>query len=190
MRKSILTLAILAFATVLVNAQQSSGGSAAQSKVSKEALPADAPSREQVLRFFDILQVRRNMQLVIDGMKTQMKSGAEQGFRHKLPDATPEQIQQVQAMVDDSFSEISFDELIDAIVPVYQRHLSKSDIDGILAFYASTAGQKLLREQPAIMRESMEVAGAVQQKRMESVLKKLDDRMDRMVEQSRKSSKN
>jgi uncharacterized protein len=190
MRKFILVLAILGCATFYANAQQSVAEMAAQAKASKQALPADAPSRDQVLKFFDILQVRRNMQLLIDGMKEQMKSGAEQGFRHKLPDATPGQIQQMQAIVDDSFSEISFDELIDAIVPVYQRHLSKSDIDNILAFYASAAGQKLLREQPAIMRESMEVAGAVEQKKMDSVLKKLDDRMDQLVEQSRKSSKN
>ena len=96
------------------------------------------------------------------------------------------QLQQMQAMVEDSFSEISFDELIDAIVPVYQRHLSKNDIDSILAFYASPAGQKLLSEQPAIMRESMTVAGAVQQKKMDSILKKLDERMDQMVKQSGK----
>ena len=114
---------------------------------------------------------------------------AEQGFRQKLPNATPEQIQQMQGIVDDVFSEISFDELIDAIVPVYQRHLSKSDIEGILGFYASPAGQKLLREQPAMMRESMELAGAVQQKRMDSILKKLDDRMNQMVQQTSQSPK-
>ena len=116
-----------------------------------------------------------------------MKSGAEQGFRHKLPDATADQIHQMQAMVDDAFSEISYDELLDAMVPVYQRHLSKNDIDGILAFYASPAGKKLLHEQPAIMRESMEAAGAVQQKKMEGILRKLDTRMDQMVNESQKA---
>jgi hypothetical protein len=190
MRKFMLMLAVLICLTFPLSAQQSVAEMAAQAKASKQALPANAPSREQVLKFFDVLQVRRNMQLVIEGMKEQMKNGAEQGFRHKLPDATPEQIQQMQAMVEDSFSEISFDELINAIVPVYQRHLSKNDIDSILAFYASPAGQKLLGEQPAIMRESMEVAGAVQQKKMETILRKLDERMDQMVKQSQKSSKN
>jgi hypothetical protein len=190
MRKFVLILAVFISTTVAINAQQSVAERAAQAKASNQALPADAPSREQVLKFFDMLQVRRNMQVAIDGMKQQMKSGAEQGFRHKLPDATTEQVQQMQAMMDDAFSEISFDEVIDAMVPVYQKHLAKADIDNILAFYASPSGQKLLREQPAIMRESMEVAGAVQQKKMDSILKKLDERMDRMVQQSGKPSKN
>lgn len=189
MRKFILTLAVLACAGLSLNAQQSLGEIAAQAKASKQALPADAPSREQILRFFDVLQVRQNMQIAIDGMKEQMKSGAEQGFRHKLPNATAEQIHQMQAMVDDAFSEISYDELLDSMVPVYQRHLSKSDIDGILAFYASPAGKKLLHEQPAMMRESMEAAGAVEQKRMDGILKKLDSRMDQMVEQSQQAPK-
>ena len=189
MRKFMLTLAILACTGLSLNAQQSLGEIAAQQKASKQALPANAPSREQVMKFFDVLQVRQNMQVAVDGMKEQMKSGAEQGFRHKLPDATAEQIQQMDAMVDDAFTEISYDELLDAMVPVYQRHLSKSDIDGILAFYASPAGQKLLHEQPAIMRESMEAAGAVQQKKMDSILKKLDTRMDQMVQESQKAPK-
>src|SRR5256885_5925076 len=125
MRKFMLTLAVLTCGALSLNAQQSLGEMAAQAKASKQVLPADAPSREQVLKFFEILQVRRNMQITMEGMKEQMKSGAEQGFRQKLPNATPEQIQQMQGIVDDVFSEISFDELIDAIVPVYQRHLSK-----------------------------------------------------------------
>ena len=189
MRKSVLILAALLTTTLLTNAQQSSGATT-QSKLSNQALPPDSPTREQVLKFFDVLQVRRNMQVAIDGMKQQMKSGAEQGFRHKLPEATTQQVQQMQAMMDDAFSEISFDEVIEAMVPVYQKHLSKGDIDNILAFYASPSGQKLLREQPAIMRESMEVAGAVQQKKMDSILRKLDERMDQMVQQSGKSTKN
>jgi uncharacterized protein len=187
MRKSMLTLAVLVCTGLSLHAQQSVAEIAAQARASKQVLPADAPSREQILKFFDVLQVRRNMQIAIDGMREQMKSGAEQGFRHKLPNATAEQIHQMQAMVDDAFSEISYDELIDAMVPVYQRHLSKSDIDGILAFYASPAGLKLLHEQPAIMRESMEAAGAVEQKKMDGILRKLDTRMDQMVNESQKT---
>jgi hypothetical protein len=190
MRRSIFILIAAIFCgTLSLNAQQSVAEIAAQAKASKQALPADAPSREQILKFFDVLQVRQNMQVAMDGMKEQMKSGAEQGFRHKLPDATAEQIHQMQAMVDDAFSEISYDELLESMVPVYQRHLSKSDIDGILAFYASPAGLKLLHEQPAIMRESMEAAGTVEQKRMDGILKKLDTRMDQMVQDSQKAPK-
>src|SRR5690348_14563549 len=100
-RSIFILIAAVIFGTLSVNAQQSVAEIAAQAKAAKQALPADAPSREQILKFFDVLQVRQNMQIAIDGMKEQMKSGAEQGFRHKLPNATAEQIHQMQAMVDD-----------------------------------------------------------------------------------------
>src|SRR5689334_14297271 len=100
MRRSIFILIAAIFCgTLSVSAQQSVSKTPAQAKASSQALPTDAPSREQILKFFDVLQVRQNMQVAIDGMKEQMKSGAEQGFRHKLPDATADQIHQMQAMV-------------------------------------------------------------------------------------------
>ena len=51
--------------------------------------------------------------------------------------------------------EMDAKELMDAIVPVYQKQLSEEDIQAILSFYATPAGKKLISAQPAIMQESM-----------------------------------
>jgi hypothetical protein len=49
------------------------------------------------------------------------------------------------------------------ITAVYQRHMSKSDVDAYIAFYSSPAGQHLLDAQPKIMQEYMPVVmGRVQ----------------------------
>jgi hypothetical protein len=40
-----------------------------------------------------------------------------------------------------------------------------------------------LREQPAMIKESMQVAGAAQQKRMEVLLAKLELRMEQLISQ-------
>ncbi|HXA56666.1 MAG TPA: DUF2059 domain-containing protein [Candidatus Acidoferrum sp.] len=53
----------------------------------------------------------------------------------------------------------SVDQLIDRIVPVYDRHFSKEDIDGLIQFYESPLGSKVAQNMPAISRES-EGAGA------------------------------
>ncbi len=42
------------------------------------------------------------------------------------------------------------------MIPIYQRHLTKTDLDAVISFYASPVGQKLLKEQPAMMAESMQ----------------------------------
>jgi uncharacterized protein len=47
--------------------------------------------------------------------------------------------------------------MISDMTTVYQHHLSKADVDAMIAFYSSPAGQHLLNAQPAIMKEYMPI---------------------------------
>ena len=47
------------------------------------------------------------------------------------------------------------DEMLADMTAIYQRHLSKDDVDGLIAFYSSPAGQHLLDAQPVIAKEYM-----------------------------------
>jgi hypothetical protein len=58
----------------------------------------------------------------------------------------------------------------------------------ILTFYSSPAGQKLLREQPAMMQEGMEAGGAIGQKRLRSIMEKVDEFIAEMVKQEQQKS--
>lgn len=51
-------------------------------------------------------------------------------------------------------------ELVDKLVPVYYKHLTQTDVDGIIAFYKSEAGKKYADKTPIITSESMEVGQA------------------------------
>lgn len=42
-------------------------------------------------------------------------------------------------------------------MPVYQKYLSQEDIEVMNAFYNSSTGKKLVKIQPAIMQESMQL---------------------------------
>jgi hypothetical protein len=44
--------------------------------------------------------------------------------------------------------------LMDMLVPIYASHLTQSEIEELIRFYASPIGQRLSAVQPAIMRES------------------------------------
>lgn len=55
----------------------------------------------------------------------------------------------------DVMAELSGDEIIEMVIPVYQKYLTASDIKEINAFYETEAGKKMIRVQPDIMRESM-----------------------------------
>jgi hypothetical protein len=90
--KGLVVLVLLAVAAP-VFAQQSVAEAAAQAKSKREVFPADAPTHDQAMTLLDLLQVRRNMVLMIDGMNNAMKEGAERGFRERVPNPTPKQVE-------------------------------------------------------------------------------------------------
>ena len=57
----------------------------------------------------------------------------------------------------DFMAEINADEMIDLVIPIYQKYLTEEDIQAINAFYNTPEGKKLIRVQPLIIQESMQV---------------------------------
>lgn len=55
------------------------------------------------------------------------------------------------------FSNTSMDELVEMLVPVYQRHLTEADLQAMIAFYKTPVGKKYAEKTPLIMQESMQV---------------------------------
>lgn len=47
------------------------------------------------------------------------------------------------------------DELIDLIIPIYSKHYTQEELNGLVAFYESPLGQKVTAELPQIAQESM-----------------------------------
>ena len=92
------------------------------------------------------------------------------------------------AMMDDMFENMPWDEMMQAMVPVYQRHLTKGDIDNLVAFYSSPTGAKLLREMPSITAESMQSMMPIMTKYVETVQQRLAKETDDMIAQSKKQS--
>jgi len=183
--RALLLLVLLAVAAPLY-AQQSVAEAARQAKAKPEGLAADAPTRDQVMKLLDLLQIRKSMSLMMDGMKQAMKQGAQETFRERVPNPTPKQLEALNGMVDDLMADMPLDEMIEAMVPIYRRHLSKTDVDEVIRFYSSAVGQKLLREQPQMIQEGMQAGGEIQQKRMDQMMAKIRERTEKMAEEEEK----
>jgi hypothetical protein len=67
------------------------------------------------------------------------------------------------------------DEMIADMTALYQKYLTRSDVDGIIAFYSSSAGQRLLDIQPVIMQEYLPLV----MQRMQDRVKTLTDEMQK-----------
>jgi hypothetical protein len=181
MRKILLLAAITLFSLPIL-AQQSvaAAAAAARAKNANQDLPANAATREQVMAFLELTQARRNMVAVMDNMKQIMRQSAEESFREKVPNPTPKQLEALRGLFDDI--DVPLDEMINAIVPIYQRHFTTADLDELIRFYSSPVGQKLLHEQPQLLQESMRAGAAIQQKRMDEIKAKIRERIEKLIE--------
>lgn len=150
------------------------------------AAVSEAPDKADVVKFLDLMHARQQMEQVLAGTVRQMKLGAEDGFKQKVPNATPEQLAKVDKMFDTLFAALPLDELVDAIVPIYQKHLTKADLAAVTAFYSSPAGQKILKELPAIMSESMQAGGDIGRKALSAKAEELDRQMADLIKESSK----
>ena len=153
-----------------------------------EATPSaqEAPTREEVLKFLDLMHSRQQMALIMDGMAAQFKQGAEEGFKKKVPNAAPEQLAKVDALFGDIFKSLPIDEMVEAIVPIYQKHLSRSDLNAATAFYSSPAGQRILKELPAISSEAMQAGGKIGQRSFAAMSDKFEKQLDELIKESTK----
>ena len=49
----------------------------------------------------------------------------------------------------------AIDQLVNLVLPIYQKHLTEADLLGVIAFYETRAGKKFAEKTPLITQESM-----------------------------------
>lgn len=56
---------------------------------------------------------------------------------------------------DEFIAAVDPDELVNLVVPIYERHLTHEDVKVLIEFYSTPTGRKLIAAQPQIVEESM-----------------------------------
>ena len=103
---------------------------------------AAPPSDKQVRELFEVMHLSQ--------MFTQMNSQMA-GLMGQAAPCVPASYW--QDFIDAKASE----QLLAQMVPVYQRHFTAQDVSGLLKFYKSTLGQKVITEMPQTMAEGMKI---------------------------------
>lgn len=151
--------------------------------------PDEQATREQIEKLFEVMRLRKQMESVMN----MMPRVVEQSYRTEMKNVNAQLppgkriMPQDQAALEKVMGKYMqqaqtiypIDEMIADAIPVYQRHISKSDMDAVTAFYGSPTGQRLLDEQPAIMNEYM----AVVMSHMQDRSKRLTDAMEAEIQQ-------
>jgi hypothetical protein len=129
---------------------------------------ADAATKQDVEELLLVTGARQNIQVVWDSMAKQAASSAAEAYQRKHPNASPLQVRKAAELagttIQKAMQVLSIDELLEAMVPVYQRHLTHSDVRIIIDFYNSPTGQKMIKETPTMMAEGMQAIQPILQK--------------------------
>ncbi len=149
---------------------------------------ADAPAtKEDVQRYLDAIHSHDMMKQMIDAMSKPMHQMIHEQFlrdQDKLPADFEERMNKI---MDDSMNKMPFDEMMEAMIPTYQKHFTKSDIDALISFYSSPTGQKVLREMPAIMADSMQSAMPIIQKQVEKMQENIQEQVAELMKEQPKT---
>jgi hypothetical protein len=78
-------------------------------------------------------------------------------LKQQHPDIDPKAFAVIEEETDAVLGDRS-QQIIEKMIPIYSKHFTEEDIDDLLTFYHSRVGRKTIREMPALMAESMEMA--------------------------------
>jgi len=143
---------------------------------------SDAPAtKEDIQKYLEVMHSREMMAKMVDAMSAPMHKMFHDQFlkdKDKLP---PDFEERMTRMMDDTMKSFPWDQMLDSMIPVYQKHLTKSDVNALIAFYSTPTGQKLLRDMPAIMQEAMENMMPLMQKQMDSMKGRMQQEVAQMM---------
>jgi hypothetical protein len=157
----------------------SSSGTVTPEQSASAIAPADQATSEQLVKLFDVMRIRNQMQSMrkmvpamvetqvreqMNAMTAQLSSGAKLTAQQR---AAIDRI--LHKYVDKAMDLYPIDEMVEDMTVIYRKYLTREDVDAMIAFYGSSAGQHLLDAQPKIAQEYMPIAMQRASERMKSL---------------------
>jgi hypothetical protein len=151
--------------------------------------PSDTPaSKEDVERYFQAVHSRDMMQKVLEVMSKsthQMTHELCAKDKDKLPADCEDRMNR---FTDNLMNKLPYDQMMQAMVPAYQKHFTKADMDTLIAFYSAPTGQKVLREMPAIMTEAMDSMMPIMRRSVDDMTQSIQQQIAQMRKDSPKTT--
>ncbi len=125
--------------------------------------PEDQATKEQLAKLFDVMRIRDQMlatrRIIPTMVETQVRQQMQAMSAEIAPGSklTAEQRAQLDQLLhkymEKAMDMYPVDEMIADMTGLYQEHLTREDVDAMIAFYGSPAGQHVLDAQPKIAQE-------------------------------------
>jgi uncharacterized protein len=171
-------LAVLAFCLVF-------SAAARAQQPAPAATGPDAPAtKEDVEAYLQLTRSHDMMMKTIDAMSRPLQQMIHQEYLKDQAKLPPDFEERQIKDLDDTLKNFPFDEMTEAMVPAYQKYLTRGDLQAMTAFYSSPVGQKLLQQMPAITAEGMQDALPILTKYMETVRASVQSNINQALQQS------
>ena len=152
-----------------------------------QSLPPDAASRERVVKLFQMIDIEKTMEASVASIRPTLQKQLEQldAERHLTAKQKREIVDLEDQLIAQVIDKEYFQQSIEMLIPIYQRHFTNADIDALLAFYSTPVGQKVLHDLPQLMADFMPKLMAQVQTRMQRAMSDLrfPERMKEILEE-------
>jgi hypothetical protein len=154
----------------------------AQQTAKPSANNPDPATREQVLKMMEVMNLRQQAAETMEAYKTQMSAVALEDVKSRMPNAPAAMFDELRSAFDEMFSQIPVNEIVDAIVPVYQKHLTKREVEATTAFYSTPEGKSMLKKLPLMVNEGMQVSLTTMKDRMDAASDRMTERVHQILQ--------
>lgn len=140
------------------------------------SIAPDGASREDVQKLFEVMASREQIHQMMQQVFVQMRALSRAEMKKQHPEITEAELAKADGNSQQFINNFPVEEMLNDMIPVYQRHFTKSDIEALTAFYSSSTGQKFLHEMPAVTAETMQSMYPKIQERVEAAMKQADQK--------------
>jgi len=147
---------------------------------------ADAPaSSGDIKKMFDLMHIRDQMTLIMQQVSRQVREMEHEQIKKRDSKVTDEDLANLDAISDQVLKEMPIEGLLDDMIPIYQKHLNKADVDAMVGFYSTPTGQKILKEMPAMTTEGMQAMQPRLRKMMDDASARIDKLVSEQMQEKR-----
>ena len=140
MKKILHALSFMFLISMPVYAQEQPAPADAQAAAPSAAAPSEimGEKRDLILKFIDVFGTKRTMAQNLQAMFDDMGPNDPQTKKFK--------------------ENVRVDEIIEQLIPLYDKYFSEENLKTYIAFYSSAEGKKLLDTIPNLMRDSVDIS--------------------------------
>ena len=150
----------------------------------------DSPAtKADVERYFQLVKSHDMMKKLMASVAQSLHQVVHEQYLKHQDELPADYESKMAARTDEMFNNMPIDEMMQAMLPAYQKHFTKADMANLVAFYSSPTGEKVLREMPSILAESMQDMMPIMNRYTETVKQSLQKETDDMIAQSKKQPK-